>query len=107
MRLVLVALISLAYLSKAHDIHIDEDDDEDFGDQPIVILGQDRLQMPPPGSGGPPSIGGLMLEVHGHVEELVGQRNDGSLFYQKKVIEEGPGYVHVSLMQSEVPPSMT
>jgi hypothetical protein len=29
------------------------------------------------------------------------------LFYQKKVVEEGPGYVHVSVMQSEAPPSMT
>jgi hypothetical protein len=72
MRLVLVALISLTYLSIAQAITLDEDDDEDFGDGSIVILGQDRMQMPTPGSGGPPSIGGMMLEVHGHVEELVG-----------------------------------
>ena len=74
MRLVLVALISLAYLSIAQAITLNEDDDdEDFGDQSLVILGQDRMQMPSPGSGGPPpSIGGMMLEVHGHVEELVG-----------------------------------
>jgi hypothetical protein len=72
MRLVLVALISLTYLSIAQAITLYEDDDEDFGDESIVILGQDRMQMAPPGSGGPPSIGGMMLEVHGHVEELVG-----------------------------------
>jgi hypothetical protein len=40
----------------------------------------------------------MMMEVHGHVEEIVGQRKDGTLFYQKKVIEEGPGFVHMSVM---------
>ncbi len=45
--------------------------------------------------------------MHGHVEEIVGQRKDGSVFYQKKIVEEGPGFVHMSVMQSEAPPSLT
>jgi hypothetical protein len=48
-------------LTYAEDIstkpNLDDDEDDDFVVQPIVILGPDGNHIPAPGKGGPPSFG--------------------------------------------------
>jgi hypothetical protein len=40
---------------------------------------------------------------NGYTQEIITTTSQGGQIYQKKVVEEGPGYVHVQVMQAATP----
>jgi hypothetical protein len=67
-----------------------------FRNEPSILFGN-------PTPGGPPSIGqaiafggAIPQVISGYVEETVTKNVvDGTHHYQKKIVEEGPGFIHI------------
>ncbi len=82
------------YSPDTYDI-IEEDEE-----QLVFVFGNNGVMGPPDG---------LMMMPPGellgqeYTEEIIGENSQGERFYQKKVVQEGPGFVHVTVVQAGNP----